>query len=377
MYKLIICLFLTVIFSSGIVAQNIIVETREKGQNIQCYKESTSTWLDSQAKSLVDGVTPGIGSRFLTIDMGSTDATAEVTPNIPSTGKYEIFVTWGMSGNAENVKCTIMIDGKESNKIYINQRGWGGDTPDVPGNGNIWVSLGTYDLPQGDKTKLIISANEVTGKANKTNSGRLYADAFKFSPPSSQSTSTTTSSTPAKPSGQTAPITFVQPQQVQSSPFSQISEQVSSPFDSSIAPTTPQPSSPFSSPSPSPQQTPTPAPPFQPLGPINWLYDYYQAIKEGIRLNQPILLFFCSETGRLSTQLESQVLSNPDVVPHLQKFVCCKIKITDENNIKYSEYYEVFKAPTLIFLNPQGFMKGREDRSLDVKGMIDLLQKMK
>lgn len=350
--------------TSNIFSEDIIVESRDGGQNFNCYSEKSGNWADSVAKSLADGVTPGIGSRFISAD-GPVQASFEVVPNIPADGKYEIFVTFGTSGNTDNCRYTIVVNDTEIKKVYINQRGWGVQELQDPGNGNVWISLGIYDLPQGNKTKLIGSGEEITGKADVKNNARFYADAFKFS-----TSSGTPSSSAVSSASQTSP--FAAPQTSQSN----------NPF---LLPTATPPqvtqsytTSPFA-PIQNPQSTPTS--PFASSqttsGQTNWIYDYAQAIKEGTRLNKPIILFFYSEMGKLSQQMENQVLGNSSVLPYLQQYICCKILITDQANAKLSEYYEVFKAPTLIFLNSQGYMKGREDKSIDAQGMINLLESMK
>ncbi len=353
-------LIILILFAQFYVFGNgIVVETRDGGLNKNNYKEISGNWFDSVGKSLVEGVTPGIGSRFLTIDGPSPTGSFEVTPFIPSAGQYEISVTFGTSGNVENCKFILEVNGAQVKTGYFNQRGWGSTELNDPGNANVWISLGIFDLPQGDKTKLIISADEVKGKADSKNNGRLYADAIKFSPPSSQGSSAPTPSDSTSAFQQTTQV-----QQTTNSPFA---------LDSKTDVNT----NPFQAPQTSQQsavQTPSA---LVSNGPVSWMADYTEAIKEGTRQNKPILLFFYSEMGRLSIQMENQILYNTSVLPYLQNFICCKIQITDTSNARLSEYYEVFKAPTLIFLNPQGYMKGREDKTIDVAAMITLLQSMK
>lgn len=356
-------------FIANIFADPIIIESRDGGQNTQYYKETAGSWSDSVAKSLVEGVTPGIGSRFCIIDNPPNTSSFEISPFIPSAGKYEIFATWGTSGNAENCKYSVIINGVESQKVYLNQRGWGSPTQPDTANGNVWVSIGVFDLPQGQGVKIVGSADEIKGKADERNSGRFYSDAIKIIPAGSEgSTQTGAQPQTSTASQQSSPFSQTQEQQPQNSQFtgnqsSQTTQQTSD---------QPLPASPFQASG--TQQTQTTPQATQAGG---WMTDYSQAIQEGTRQNKPILLFFYSEMGRLSMQMENQILGNATVQPYLQKYILCKVLITDQNNVKLSEYYEVFKAPTLVFLNPQGYMKGREDKSIDTQAMINLLDKMK
>ena len=106
-----------------------------------------------------------IGSRFVIIDDEVPDAEARFTPEIPSAGKYDIYVTWGRSGNAYHVKFEVKA-GSTKDVKYLDQCGWGGE---VSVNASEWILIGTYDLPAGKDSYLSIQTAEATGKPSSEN----------------------------------------------------------------------------------------------------------------------------------------------------------------------------------------------------------------
>lgn len=482
-------------------SQDIIIESRSEGKNYSWYSETSGSWSDSVAKSLLDDISPeSIGSRFVIIDGGPVPAQAKFTPVLPMEGKYDIFVTWGRSGNAMNVKYIINTGSAEEVK-YLDQAGWGGS---LVGNAFIWHHLGTYDLPAGNNAYVIVDASEVTGKPSPENSGRVYSDAVKFSPydPSaprpaeSASSSVQTASAPAssgstsydqssspfgsapstsspvpytssaspslpfvplggtasqpgttsqpfsQPATQPASSPFGQPDtssartfsspfgqqastsaQMTPSPFSQpgvtYSQATPSPFSQPGTPFSRETPSPFSQPGASLSQTTsspfgqpgttvaqaTPAastvssypfsnltastqpgssvpqatgslPPIQSTGSIQWYASYNEAIQAGGATNKSIMLFFRSALGKSSNIMENEVLNNPQVKTILmQDFVCCKLDITQNRPI--CDYYSIFKAPVLVFLDSRGYSRARIDSLLDPEELARELQKYK
>lgn len=343
MRKLVILLTAILGLASVASAQDIIIESKPQGKNYEWYSEVSGNWLDSEAKSSAEGCSPAsIGSRFVTIT-GSSKVTAEArfSPDIPEPGEYEILVTWGRSGNAFNTKYVINTGDKKVVK-HLDQAGWGGQ---LPPNANQWRSLGTYKLPQGKKAYVAVLSEDVKGIPSPENSGRIYADAARFvkgglekgaKAEPTATPSTTASGTP----GDTPSMPFV--------PLS-----------------TPPPYS-SSQPSPTPTQSSN----------IYWYMNYSDAIKAGQAAGKSILLFFCSEMGRASNKMEDEVLAHPEVTRRLSdSYISCKLDIS--SNRRICDYYGVFKAPVLIFLDNRGYSQARVDQVISPQELARELDKYK
>jgi hypothetical protein len=422
-------------------SQEIIIESRVDGKNFSWYSETSGNWADSVAKSLADNCSPdSVGSRFAIVDGGPVDAQARFTPVLPKEGKYDIYVTWGRSGNAFNVKHIINTGTKEEVK-YLDQAGWGGT---LAVNAYIWLHLGTYDLPAGNKAYVAVDASEVKGKPSEENSARVYVDAVKFVPydPSAQPTATPASQIPASqtsstftpftkesspfaaspsttsqvPSSSTMPasleLPFVplggtSPQSATVSPFSQPGTQgTPSPFRQPVTTSSQATPLPFSQPgatssqaTPSPftqpgatssQATPSPfaqpgapfsqpgssLPPLQSTASLQWYTSYNEAIQAGAANNKSIMLFFRSALGKSSNIMENDVLNNAQVKTKLlQSFICCKLDITQSRPV--CDYYGIFKAPVLVFLDSRGYSRARIDNLLDPEELAREMEKYK
>lgn len=139
------------------------------------YAEEGS-WNWSAAKSSAPGLI-GIDSRFSTA-VNPGDDTATVTPDIEVGGLYELFVTWGTSGNAANVRYIINHrDGTD--EVFMDQK------PGAGGNAGQWLSLGQYHLNSGQDSEngsIIIDKSMVTGPGTPVSgwATRMYTDGFKF-----------------------------------------------------------------------------------------------------------------------------------------------------------------------------------------------------
>jgi len=452
MKKLPFILGLIALCLSASFAEEIIVESRAGGKNFSSYSELSGKWFDSVAKSLAEGCSPEeIGSRFVAVDNGPVQAEARFAPAIPKEGKYDIYVTWGKSANAMNVKYLINTGSKEEVK-YLDQAGWGGE---IAANPYTWNHLGTFDLPAGNKAYVSVLATEVKGKPSGPNSSRIYADAVKFVPadgsgigPVSQTTASsqpavTAASTPSAVSAAPS-ITTSQPGSIPFAPIpappalSTISASSpapsvgSSPFQPSHPVTSAAGSSPFlpaqpatsgvsSSPfqpiaqpstvaasSTSPFQPATSAvgsSQFQPVaqpstassttspflagskpvsplvsapatGQVKWYASYPEAIQSGIAANKCILLFFRSATSKTSGTLENEALNDPAVrAPLDQYYICCKLDINQ--NPQVCEYYSIFKAPVLVFLDSRGYSRARIDTLVTPAQLAVELEKFK
>jgi len=455
---------------SASFAQEIIVESRAGGKNFSSYSELSGKWFDSVAKSLAEGCSPEeIGSRFVTVDNGPLQAEARFAPAIPKEGKYDIYVTWGKSANAMNVKYLINTGSKEEVK-YLDQAVWGGE---IAANSYTWIHLGTYDLPAGNKAYVSMLTTEIKGKPSGPNSARVYADAVKFvpadgsgvgpvsqAPVSSQpagtpvSTPSTVSSDPFITTSQPGAIPFVPipapPSLSTIAPPSGAPSVGSSPFQPAQPTTSPVGSSPFQPPQPatsavssspfqpptqpstvaasssspfqpvqpsapgtssSPFQPPQPATssvsssPFQPgaqsstassttspflagakplsplvsapaTGQVKWYASYSDAIQAGIAAKKCILLFFRSATGKTSSTMEDEVFNDPAICASLEQYyICCKLDINQ--NPQVCEYYSIFKAPVLVFLDSRGYSRARIDIVITPAQLAVELEKFK
>jgi len=149
-----------------------------------------------------------------------------------------------------------------------------------------------------------------------------------------------------------------------SSPFLKVNPSGRNPVSSTPKPFT-QPSSVY------PPGVPLKAPPV-------WKSNYMEALAEAKRENKPILVLFYSPNGKLSRDLENKALKDSAVIIYLKNYILCRINMSDSNNQKISKYYEIFKAPTLVFLNSNGYFKGTEmPDSSDVSRTINILKKWK
>ena len=390
-------LFIMFLMLTGMIAaQEIIVESRKEGKNSAGYSETKGVWYSSTAKSNAEGCSdPTIGARFVDVDSGAKEAEARFTPVLPKAGAYDIYATWGHSGNALHVKYVINT-GTKVEEVFLDQSGWGGS---IPNNDHTWVPLGTFDLPAGNTAYVALQTSSVTGKTDPQNLGRAYSDAIKFVPntgtkltpppsfieqpsttparPTPASISATPATSTPKVSTQTSPFVprtttspFVTPVPAQgaTSPFvTPVSTPVSSsPFVTPAS--TPAPSSPFVAPT-----TGTPSPVAQ-AGSLNWHTSYTEAVRAGIAAGKPVFLFFYSTLGGASQTLESDVLNAPAVKEKLmQNFILGKLDINQNRQV--IEYYGVFKAPVIIFLDSRGYSRARIDVILTAEQLLAEMEK--
>jgi hypothetical protein len=194
-----------------------------------------------------------------------------------------------------------------------------------------------------------VYSEEVTGKPDDLNYGRVYTDAIQFAPPGR------VKNTFADPTPVSSPVVR------RSSPFAPAPEATrSSPFAPSVPVFTP---SPGSTPSPLATQS-RPPQPFIPVsrqtGSVIWYNLYSEAIQVGTANKKSILLFFRSSRGLSSQKMEKEILGDPSVQTRLsQYYICCMLDISQNEQI--CNYYSIFKAPVLIFLDSRGYSKARID----------------
>jgi RHS repeat-associated protein len=103
------------------------------------------------------------GSNYQTNTKGTGSDKAVWTPNLPTTGSYQVYARWvAASSNASNAPFTITYS-TGSTTVSVNQRS----------NGGQWMLLGTFPFNSGTAGMVTL-----TDKAN----GTVIADAVKFVP---------------------------------------------------------------------------------------------------------------------------------------------------------------------------------------------------
>lgn len=154
--------------SSGLIS--VLVESRTGGQNRDSYSEF-GVFSDSTAKSVAAGVTPGIGSRWGSMDrVASGIKRAIYSCTAPATGVYELFATWPNSANASTNVEHIVTHAGGSASVLKDQVVSSSAT-----GANRWNSLGRYDLTAGT-AYTVTQTNE-----NYPDPGRIFrADAVRW-----------------------------------------------------------------------------------------------------------------------------------------------------------------------------------------------------
>lgn len=88
------------------------------------------------------------------------------TPDVPAAGRYEVILLFPPNPNrARNVPVTVAVPGGETRTVKVNQRGEAGTGA---------VSLGTFQLPQGQLTTVTVS--------NRDTDGYVVADGVQLLP---------------------------------------------------------------------------------------------------------------------------------------------------------------------------------------------------
>lgn len=163
----------TLVSSASFAGSEIIVESCPGGQNVEGFKVVEGNWMDSSGKSKVPGL-QATQSKFMTA--GKKAGTVRFTPQIPSDGKYQVFVTFCPSGNAAGVIYKIHC-AEGDKQVTQDQNGRGAKSA------NVWNPLGTFSFKQGKDGYVEISDAGTGAPANpKDTNARVYADAISFVP---------------------------------------------------------------------------------------------------------------------------------------------------------------------------------------------------
>ncbi len=318
--KKVLLLTITFIFCFSF-AQDIIIESGIGGKNYSWYKEIIGSWLDSTSKSKAPGVTSGIRSRFSEYHSGKPFASkAIITPIFPESGVYEVFVTWGRSANLVNVKYVIN-HANGTSVVYLDQDGWGAlGSP----NCDKWISLGKYSFQKGAGNNIIIDGSEAKGPAHKKASARLYVDAFKFSYVGSDTSISQSSvkKTVEKPSYENSP-TF--PKRVKS-------------FSGNT---------------------------------IEWLSDLEKAMNIASSTGKNILIYFYAPVATWCQKYD-EYFKSPEFTSVLSNYVLVKIDIV-QNKELFREF-KIYRVPSIIITNSNGFEVKRITKILDKTKLLDRLR---
>lgn len=80
---------------------------------------------------------------------------------------------------------------------------------------------------------------------------------------------------------------------------------------------------------------------------INWITDYDKGIKEGKRLNKPVMIDFYADWCPPCRQMNETTFKNQQVIDLSRKFVCVKVDV--DKNEGPSKKHSVRYLPTIVF----------------------------
>jgi len=111
------------------------------------------------------------GNSFTNTNTGKST----FTPYFPASGTYNIHVSWGLMGNAENASF-IVNHNLGSTRVLLDQNGFNG-------NEDQWHKLGTFYFNSGsdkDKGSIVIDESTVTGPMQTSYDGMISFDLIRF-----------------------------------------------------------------------------------------------------------------------------------------------------------------------------------------------------
>lgn len=291
------------LLASPSTAADILVESRNGGQNHNGYSEPRGGFLDSNtpaetAKSAAPGVTLGIGSRKATVPEQPSSATdviasARFSPPIETAGNYHVYITFPRAANANPINVMVKsADGEETRKVL--QDGWGARGAS---NANRWVQVGQFRFtPEGDQYVELRITGE-TQAADPRNQGQMFADAVRFS---------------TEPIAATAPAP-ARPAQTQST-----------------VPTLP-------------SNTPVQ---------LVWADSLTEARTLASEAGKNVFVYYYSPASARSSDYDTQVLNTPAVQAAIQQgFV--PVRINMDQNAELAVQLQIFRAGTIGLYNAQ------------------------
>ncbi|GAB4324503.1 MAG: hypothetical protein Kow0059_20150 [Candidatus Sumerlaeia bacterium] len=137
------------------------------------YEETPAgQWFDHSGRTTMAGGAFGM-CRYTSIEDG-LNGRATLTPCFPASGRYDVWVSWGVFANARNVAIVI-------------RDFWGGDVHYVDQSGgensNRWIYLGRYVFAAGqDRARGSIALDEagVTGPVDPRSTTQVHFDLVRF-----------------------------------------------------------------------------------------------------------------------------------------------------------------------------------------------------
>ena len=107
---------------------------------------------------------------------------------------------------------------------------------------------------------------------------------------------------------------------------------------------------------------------------IQWHSSYQDAIRAGTSGRKSIIIFFSSPVSGPSQKMEMEILANAAVKSKLsQSYVCCKLDVAKDKQV--ADYYSVFKAPVLVFLDSRGYSRARVDNLISASQLLSELDR--
>jgi hypothetical protein len=165
-------------WAGTVLAADFIVESRtgfKAGNYGPPANYADATCANSSVKSSAVGTTAGIGCRYAT----NVAATATFTFNCPSSGTYEVTVTWPNSTNGDtNVQHTVNYEGGSQTSNWNQNQNAPVPANGNPGAGNVWNVLGSFPFQAGKNYTVVVTNPAADGQGAPP---RMMADAVKWS----------------------------------------------------------------------------------------------------------------------------------------------------------------------------------------------------
>ncbi len=191
-HQLLVAVFACIATAGWSQDKEIIVESFLDGSNSSGFSAVQGNWSESTGKSTAPGLT---ATKSVYNDANAEAGVARFTPEIPVAGKYEIFITYPIQGNASKIKYNV-VSADGAKEVVLTQNGR--DLSNLP-LANDWYSIGIFNFNAGS-TGYVEVADPLTGEKPHSNepNARIYADAVKFVP-STGAVSITSAAIPTAP----------------------------------------------------------------------------------------------------------------------------------------------------------------------------------
>ncbi len=136
----------------------IIIESHPSGLNNTYYAETSGKWYDSSSYSTAAGCTAQKSRYALYDDVGGKNDRSRYDPNLPTAGRYNLYVTTYKWGSADAKNCKITIHHKNGDTVIYR---------DITASncGDKWYELGTYEFAAGKGGYVEFDDSTVTSPA--------------------------------------------------------------------------------------------------------------------------------------------------------------------------------------------------------------------